>query len=144
MISNLKRYTLYIVNLTDIVAMLVSYAIAFVIRSNLPQLAFIRWGANDYSRFLMIVVLGYIIFNILSLYNDDNFLKRNTREEFAASLKMVFYVMTAVIVYLYAFKVSQMYSRLFIGIYAGLLLDIDYALRTIVKKKVIQMFRNSV
>ena len=143
MISNLKRYTLYIVNLTDIVAMLVSYAIAFVIRSNLPQLAFIRWGANDYSRFLMIVIIGYIIFNILSLYNDDNFLKRNTREEFAASLKMVFYVMTAVIVYLYAFKVSQMYSRLFIGIYAGLLLVIDFALRTIVKKKVIPMFRNS-
>ena len=143
MISNLKRYTLYIVNLTDIVSMLLSYAIAFLIRSNLPMLAFIRWGANDYSRFLLVVIIGYIIFNVLSLYNDNNFLKRNTREEFTASMKMVFYVMTTVMVYLYAFKVSFMYSRLFIGIYAVILLLIDFAARTIVKKRVIPMFRSS-
>ena len=143
MISNLKRYTLYIVNLTDILSMIIAYGITYLIRSNIPSHVFIPWSANDYSRFLMILVIGYVVFNILSLYNDDKFLKRTAREEFGASVKMVFYVMVTVILFFYMTKNSEAYSRLFTGIYAVVLVFIDFAARVFVRKMIIPMFKSS-
>jgi len=137
MFSNLKRYTLYIVNLADILSMFVSYAIALVIRSNLPARGFYRWEGYDYWRFLLVAIMGYIIFNILSLYNDDNFLKRSSSEELGASFKMVFYVVVIIIMYLYIGKISEVISRLFIGIYALVLLLVDYLARIFVKNVII-------
>ena len=137
MFSNLKRYTLYIVNLADILSMFVSYAIALLIRSNLPARGFYRWAGYDYWRFLLVAIMGYIIFNILSLYNDDNFLKRSASEELGASFKMVFYVVMIIVMYLYIGKISEVISRLFIGIYAGVLLVVDYFARIFVKNVVI-------
>lgn len=143
MISNLKRYTLYIVNLTDILSMIIAYGITYLIRSNIKKYAFILWHENDYSRFLLAVILGYVVFNILSLYNDDKFLKRTSREEFVASVKMVFYVMVTVILYLYVMKISFAYSRLFVGLYALVLIFVDFAARVFVRKMIIPMFKNS-
>ena len=137
MFSNLKRYTLYIVNLADIISMFLSYAIALFIRTNVRTFIFIRREGYDYWRFLLVAIIGYIIFNILSLYNDDDFLKRSSSQELGASFKMVSYVVVIIIMYLYIGKISEVISRLFIGIYALVLLIVDYLARIFVKNVII-------
>lgn len=146
--NNLKRYTLYILNMVDLLALLLAYIPAYVVRFDIiaifyPQLARADFSFGVYWRFLLIVIVGYVIFNILFLYNDEKYLARSGRQEIAASLKMTFYVMAFVTIDLYAMQAGEAYSRLFVGIYAIFVFLIDVGLRILIRKKVLPKLKRS-
>ena len=138
--SNLKRYTLYIMNMIDILSLLAAFGISILVRSNIrPYHIF----SDTHQRLLMVFVIAYVITNVLSLYNDEQFLKRNAVHELYASFKMVLYVGVLSIIYMYFAKVSVYYSRMFVGIFLVAFLLVDFIFRTIVKKKLFSMYQKS-
>ena len=144
--SNLKRYTLYILNIIDIVSFLLSYYPAYFIALS----PFFR-GANIYgtfelawyAEFLITVLVSYVIINVLSLYQDDKYLKRTASQEFIACVKLIIYVIAMAIILFYVQKKSEYYSRLFTGLYCISFTLTDFLLRMYVKKHVLPKIQNS-
>lgn len=139
--SNLKRYTLYIINMIDIVSLILSYFIARTIRFGSAPLSSAM--QTVYTTLLLVAIIGYVISNILYLYNDDQYLKRSAAREFVASFKMVAYVVIVMVLYMFFAKVSYEYSRIFVAVFSVTFLIIDVILRSIVKAFVIPRYQNS-
>ena len=139
--SNLKRYTLYIMNMIDIVSLILSYFIARQIRFG--TIGFTQQMATVYSTLLLVAIIGYVVSNIVYLYNDDQYLKRGAAKEFVASFKMVAYVVIVMVLYMFFAKVSYEYSRIFVAVFAVVFLIIDVILRSLVKIFLIPRYQNS-
>ena len=130
--SNLRRYTLYIINAIDLASCFLAYLIAYYIRFRFPNIIPGRPG-TDYINFLLVIMVAYFIYNFTTLYKDGSFLGRNTLKEVAAVLKMVAMVMLITFLYLNFTKLNASYSRIFEGVYFVSLFIISLAIRTIVK-----------
>ncbi len=130
--SNLKRYTLYILNVIDLISCILTYFIAFFIRT--AFFADFYKGTDDYGFFLLTVAVAYFVVNFLMLYKDDSFLRRNSLHELIVSLKMSVFTMAIVFTYFNFAKVNANYSRLFEVIYLVTLVFVDFALRVLAKK----------
>ena len=141
--SNLKRYTLYIINMIDIISIVISYWISYYFRFYLMRGSLSVTRSGDYIELFIVIIIAYVICNIVFLYNDETFLSRGNGEEFAITLKTVVYMVGIVVVYLYIVKQGSAYSRLFIGFFSVLTLFINYFLRIFAKKKILPSYRNS-
>lgn len=141
--SNLKRYTLYIINMIDIISIVISYWISYYFRFYLMRGSLSVTRSGDYLELFIVIIIAYVICNIVFLYNDETFLSRGNGEEFAVTLKTVVYMVGIVVVYLYIVKQGSAYSRLFIGFFSVLTLFINYFLRIFAKKKILPSYRNS-
>ena len=134
--SNLKRYTLYIINAIDLISCFIAYFISYYLRFTFINIIPGNPGA-DYRHFLLAVLVAYSIYSFVVLYRDADYLYRNTLKELVSSLKMVIIVMLLVVFYLNITKMNAMYSRIFEGLYFGILFLVDLVIRTIVKKALV-------
>lgn len=140
--SNLKRYTLYLVNFVDIISCILSFILAQKIRFSFVNTWKPMMG-EVYQRLMLVAIIAYIITNIMSIYNDEQYLKRSTTREFIASAKMIIYVVVLMQTYMFFTKASEAYSRVFIAIFAGIFLIVDFAARVLMKKIVFARYQNS-
>lgn len=141
--SNLKRYTLYIINMIDLISIGISYLISYFSRFYLMRGSLSVTRSGDYLELFIVILISYVLCNIIFLYNDDTFLSRGNGEEFAITLKTVAYMVGIVVVYLYVVKQGSAYSRLFLGFFSVLTLIINYFLRIFAKKRILPYYRNS-
>lgn len=141
-VSDLRRVTLYIMNITDVLSLIAAFIISYIIKFKLlPNEAADQPVTAIYIVLLLSVIVSYLIVNILFLYND-NYMERNSRKEMLASLKMVVYVTVFVIIFLFMFKISSRYSRALIIGFFLLAFLIDYAARVIVKKYIFPKYKS--
>ena len=138
--SNLKRYTLYIMNIVDILSLIIAFGLSIPVRMAIHAYYPL---ADVHQKLFLVVVVAYVITNVTSLYNDDTFLRRGTIQEFAASFKMVTYVGVISILYMYFFKVSRYFSRMFVGIFLALFVIVDFLARTFVKRLLLTKYKDS-
>lgn len=142
--SNLKRYTLYILNMIDIASFLLAYFPAYLLAFSSLFRGHSVYGTIQislYIQFLLFVIVSYVLVNILFLYNDDRYLYRNFYEEFAECIKLTVYIILLILLFFYLTKTSVLYSRMFIGFYSVFFLFIDFFLREFVKKTVLPRFQ---
>ena len=142
--TNLKRYTLYILNIIDILCfMLVYYPAYFLSFSGLfrPHDVYSDYDPTRYSFFFVAVILAYVIVNILSLYSDDKFMERTWMEELIACIKLAFTDLAIVLVFFYLLKISWLFSRMFLIMFFFLFVVFDFALRLLVKKIILPKYQ---
>lgn len=139
--NDLKRVTLYIMNITDVVSLIVAFVISYIIRFRLLANGNLGESVDTYMILLFSIIVSYFIVNILFLYND-NYMERNSRKELVASLKMVIYVTVLVIMFLFLSKVSSRYSRTLVIGFCFFAFIVDYGTRIIVKKYILPKYRN--
>lgn len=130
--NNLKRYTLYIVNVIDLVSCFLAFLLSYFIRFNFLGNNS-RVPGEDYRYFLIVVFVAYFIVNFVLVYKDSDFLNRNGIKEIASVMKMSFLLMLLVIFYFNFAKMNAIYSRIFEGVFIICLFLIDLFLRMIVK-----------
>ena len=139
--NNLKRYTLYFINMIDIVSIVLSYWTALLIRKS-P--VFFRnrplYMRDNYDKFLLITIIAYIVYNVLFLYSDDRFVKRNAREEFSAVIKTMGYILLITVVFLYFAKMGETFSRLFVAIFFGVFFIVNFALKQLLKQLIKRVY----
>ena len=135
--NELKRYTLYIQNITDIVSIIFSFGASYLLSFYLLPGRENRYASirpELYQQFLLLILLVYVIMNILFLYGDDSFLKRSAVSEFAEVFKIAGYIFVFMIIYMFFLKISDQYSRFFWVLFSVIFLFTDYSLRLFVKK----------
>jgi len=132
--SNLKRYTLYILNMIDILSIIFAHFLAYYTRSSslFTGHAFVKNA--EYSEFLLLSVIMYVLFNVAVLYEDENYTRRNLFHEMISSAKMVFFIVCGSLLYLFFVKKGELFSRLYVLLFSAFLLLIDVAFRMSVKK----------
>ena len=135
--NELKRYTLYIQNITDIISIIFSFGASYVLwfwvlpgREN----GFTTIQPELYQQYLLLILLGYVVMNILFLYGDDTFLKRSALSEFAEVAKITGYIFVFMILYIFFRKLGDQFSRFFWILFAVIFLFTDYSLRMLAKK----------
>lgn len=141
--GNLKRVSAYIMYLTDMVALLVAFVIAFRLRVFLP--VGIPYGSSDigpYTPLLLSTVISYVL-SVLILPAADNFSSRRISHEFGAAGSVILFVMVANILVLYFTKTSEHYSRFFMAVYFVIAYFLDVLLRTVVKHRILPMYKKS-
>lgn len=143
LMSNLKRYTLYILNMIDLISIVLAHLISYFLRTSVldDYIPFIQNAA--YSDFLFLAIISYFLYNVTILYVDEDFFERSVFREFADSLKLVLFIVTCSLLYLYAVKKGELFSRLYVFTFAALMLVIDSSLRVLVKKLVIPKLQGS-
>lgn len=138
--NELKRYTLYIQNICDILSILLSFGLSFVLAFYILPGRTSAYASIDpemYQQFLLVLVLGYIALNVLVLYNDDAFLKRSMVSEMIEVLKIVGYMFVFMIIYMFLLKVSDQYSRFFWILFSPIFAIIDFSARIFAKEVII-------
>lgn len=138
--NNLKRYTLYFLNLVDIISCLLAFAPAYYVSFYLFPGRETAWEiiqVANYRVFPLIVLVAYVLVNIFSLYGDETFLKRSLAAELLASLKLSVYILAIVVLYFFFSKVSISYSRFFLGAYTLVQFVLNFLLRTLLKKRIL-------
>lgn len=139
--NNLKRYTLYIMNLTDVVSFIISYLVTYYIRFfTLNQTAFVIEIA-DYRKFLLAIIISYVACNQLLFYREELFTRRSVREEMKASFKAVFFAVAFTLGILYATKTSDHISRVFVLMYSIISLCFLFLARIFVKKTILPKYQ---
>lgn len=138
--NNLKRITLYIMNIADIFSLVLAFAVSYVIKFKIISNGNSQSAMEIYSMLLMCILVAYLIINIFFLYNDD-FMGRSLRKELLASLKMVLYVTVLVVLFLFFSKVSTQYSRIQMVAFIISAFVIDFVCRVIVKKFIFPKYK---
>lgn len=142
--SNLKRYTLYILNIIDGISIFLSFVFSFLIRFRMldtPDHPSMFQG--QYGVFLIAAFLSYILYNLFFLYNEKTLSGRSSAEEALLTAKMTLCVSVLVLVYINFAKVGEYYSRLFELLFATFLFLIAFLLRSISKKYLIPAMRKA-
>ncbi len=139
--SNLKRYTLYVINLADVLSIFLSYALSYIIR-------FVIYhghigNISEYHRFLMIILVAYVIVNFTSLYKSDDFLQRSVVSESVSVVKMTLYILAMALIYFNFAKINIIYSRAFEGIFFAALAVFALLLRTLFKSILRHKYRQT-
>lgn len=144
--SNLKRYTGYLLRVVDTIscflAYLASYLISFYLLPGRTDV-YLVIQKDAYLNLLLVSLVCYYLVTILFLYNDDDFLKRSAPEEFSISFRISAYVIVFLSIYLFFSKTSIYYSRFFIIAFFLCFLLIDDLLRIFLKKKILPRYRKS-
>ena len=141
--SNLKRYTLYILNIIDILSIVISHLSAYYLRTAVFT-GMIPFEENaHYSDFLLLSIIAYVLYNITVMYGDERFAERGTFEEIQSSLKLAIFLISCTVLYLYAVKQGETFSRIYVFMFAALLFVIDSSLRIGVKKLIIPKIKST-
>ena len=141
--TDLKRYTLYILNIIDIVSIFLAHLLSFFLRTVVLS-RYVEFVENaDYREFLLLTLIIYVIYNVAVLYREDDVFDRPVLSEFFAILKMVLYILATILIYLFAVKRGESFSRIYVFLFCGLLLLFDFILRISVKKQMARIFKNT-
>lgn len=142
--SNLKRYTLYILNIIDAVSIFLGFLLSFLIRFKvLDAGVHPRMLQGEYAVFLITAFLSYILYNLFFLYSEKSFLNRSTAEEAFQTAKMTAAVFILVLIYINFAKVGEYYSRLFELLFGTLLFTIAFFLRCTAKKYLVPAMKKA-
>ncbi len=142
--SNLKRYTLYILNIIDAVSIFLSFFFSFWIRFRMFDPGIHpRMFQGEYAVFLITAFLSYILYNIFFLYNEKSFLSRSIAEEAFQTFKMSAAVFLFVLIYINFAKVGEYYSRFFELLFGTLLFVIAFFLRSTAKKYLVPAMKKT-
>ena len=134
---------MYILNIIDILSIVFSHMAAFFLRTRILT-GIIPFEKNaQYSDFLLLSFIAYVIYNIAVLYSDERFVERSLWEEARNCIKLVMFLIGGVLLYLYAAKQGETFSRIYVFLFAGLLFASDLSLRMIVKKMIIPRFQSA-
>ena len=135
--NNLRRYTLYIENITDIAALILSFAAAYLLRFYVFQSE--TYSPQAYLQLLLAMIVAYIIIDITYLGRSD-FLGRNAAGELRETFITVSFTTLALLVYVFFTKTNDLYSRIFIFTFALIAYILMYLLRTFVRRKILPLY----
>ena len=139
---NLKRITLYIMSIVDIFSLIAAFIVSYIIKFRLVEKNSEGLvSSSSYMTLLVCSILAYLLVNIIFLYND-NFIERSSAKELLATLKMVVYVTIMIILFMFFAKISNQYSRAHVAIFSILAFLIDAVSRIVIKKYVLQKYKN--
>ena len=141
--TDLKRYTLYILNIVDIVSIFLAHILSFFLRTVVLNKYFVFVENADYREFLLLTLVIYVIYNVAVLYREDDVFDRSLLSELFAIVKMVLYILAFILIYLFAVKRGETFSRIYVFLFCGLLLLFDFILRIFVKKQMLRIFRSN-
>ena len=136
--NNLRRYTLYIENITDIAALILSFAAAYLLRFYVFQSE--TYSPQAYLQLLLAMIVAYIILDIAYLGRSD-FLGRNAAAELRETFISVSFTTLSLLVYVFFTKTNDLYSRIFIFTFALIAYILMYLLRTFVRRKILPLYR---
>ncbi len=139
--SNLRRVSLYIMYLTDLLALILSFFLGYLIRCWLPHV-YVMPEISYYMPLLFVSVISYVIVAFGFLY-EDAFLSRRAVQEIPAVFKMILMVVVLDILIMFFTKTSEQYSRVFVGVFLILSFFIDLIFRLIVKKYIFPRYKTS-
>lgn len=139
--DNLSRYTGYIQTLIDLMAFLVSFLIARLIKMMVP-IGITVESFNSYINLLLIVVIGYMLIQTMLLARED-ILKRNLTGELKSAFKTTGGVFIILVFYLFITKTSSDYSRIFMISFMVISFFMLIIFRITLKKWIFPLFRNS-
>lgn len=139
--DNLSRYTWYIQTLIDLVAFLVSFFCAQIIKTLFP-IGIMVESFNSYLNLLLIVSIGYMVIQTLLLARE-NILNRSFTGELRSAFKTTGGVFVILLFYLYVTKTSSNYSRIFMVSFMVLSFFTLVLFRMILKKWIFPLFKNS-
>ena len=109
--GNLSRYNFYLQCVFDIVAILISYTVAFWWKFRSPfNDGYYKQGA--YTILLPAIVIAYLLVAYLLLAKED-YSSYNLWKECKSVAKSDFSVMVIIMIYMFFAKVSESYSRQF-------------------------------
>ncbi len=139
--GNLSRYNFYLQCVFDIIAILISYTVAFWWKFQSPfNDGYYRQGA--YTILLPAIVIAYLLVAYLLLAKED-YSSYNLWKECKSVAKSDFSVMVIIMIYMFFAKVSESYSRQFMVafvVFYGLFCLLG---RNILKKHVIPLINAS-
>ncbi len=141
--SNLKRYTLYLLNMVDLVSIIISHVLSYIFRVYVFHQLFPFVKVINYSEFLLAIVISYVVYNIVYLYNDEQYFQRQSLAEINNSLKMSLFVVGCTLGYFYISEKSSSFSRIYVLVFLVLLFCINAILRIVIRKLVIPLLKNS-
>ena len=139
--NNLNRYSLYIQNIADILALSLAFALARFIKFSIPFFHGHSFSAEAYWRLYTATLVAYVIINIFVLARED-FLHRDKTKELLASIKLVGYILVFLVLYSFFTKTSMSYSREFMVMFAGLSVIFLSAFRILVKNKIFPLYQS--
>ncbi|MDO4623094.1 MAG: sugar transferase, partial [Eubacteriales bacterium] len=139
--GNLKRVSSYFMYISDMLAFLFAFLIAYAIRRMLPNL-YVMPHIRVYLPFLFTTIGSYILV-MTGLISGDNYILRRGRAEFLAVMKMLLPVFVLDVVLLFFSKTSDRYSRVFVALFFTIAFLLDCAFRIIVKKAILPKYRKS-
>lgn len=140
--NNLNRYSLYIENIVDIVALTISFLIAKFVKFNIPYFEGHDFTVDAYWKLYFVVLIGYVIIDIFILASED-IMTRSKRSEFINVLKVMICILIIMVVFAFFTRTSVLYSRGFYLIFFIFSILLDYILRLIVKGKFFSFYQNS-
>ncbi len=138
--NNLRRYTLYIENITDIAALVISFAISYFLRFYVFDSE--TYSPQAYLQLLLVMIVGYMILDVAYLGRYD-FLNRNASRELRETFVTVSFVTLGLMVYVFFTKSNDLYSRIFIFTFAIVSFIFVYLLRTFVRRKILPLYSSS-
>ena len=138
--NNLRRYTLYIENITDVAALVISFAISYFLRFYVFDSE--TYSPQAYLQLLLVTVVAYMILDIVYLGRYD-FMNRNASRELRETFVTVSFVTLGLMVYVFFTKSNDLYSRIFIFTFAIISFIFVYLLRTFVRRKILPLYSSS-
>ena len=99
--NNLRRYTLYIENITDVAALVISFAISYFLRFYVFDSE--TYSPQAYLQLLLVTVVAYMILDIVYLGRYD-FMNRNASRELRETFVTVSFVTLGLMVYVFFTK----------------------------------------
>lgn len=141
--NDLKRYTIYIVNCLDLMALGIAWVCSYIIvfyflPDHAERYALIY---NEYSTLFIEIILSYVIVDVFFLYGDENYFARSDLEELGFSAKMTIDIFAILLIILFATRTTLHFSRLFVGCFFMLFLITDYLIRKMAKKRLFRSIR---
>ena len=89
--TDLKRYTLYILNIVDIVSIFLAHILSFFLRTVVLSKYFVFVENADYREFLLLTLVIYVVYNVAVLYREDDVFDRSLLSELFAIVIMVYH-----------------------------------------------------
>jgi len=139
--DNLSRYTGYIQTLLDLIALYVSFFIAYTVKELFPFGIAIP-SFEPYKELILVIFIAYMIIQTLVLARED-ILSRKFSGELISAFKTAGGIFVILIVYLFATKTSFDYSRIFVVTYTVISFFMLLFLRVLMKKWIFPLFRSS-
>ena len=136
--SNIKRYTRYILNIADLISIVVAFFLAYIIRFDIMRDITFKVSLSDYLMLLFVAIVSYFIVNEMYVFKNDELVKYSSFRIFKESIKIGAFVSAIMLIYLNFSKRSDMYSRIFEVIFIALLILVMFVVRSITKKFLVE------
>ncbi len=140
--NNYNRYTLYIQNIADIIALSISFWVAKFLKFNVSFFNGNNFMPEAYTRLFLIMIIAYVVIDIF-LLTKENFLLRDNFEELFSCIKLSVLIVLVFLIYVFFWKISITYSRGFFLIFLALSTFFVFIFRILIKQKILPMYQSS-